>query len=111
MLIERLEDSGISVHGDNSSVSQGVQRVGDTVLSMLPRMNASMVVSINRGSLHLHWAHRLRSLEVTINPEMRVSITAKSGDYDVVLVCPGESSDLAGCIEGALELYQYSTAV
>jgi predicted RNA-binding protein Jag len=111
MLIERLEDSGITVHGDNSNVSQSVQRVADTVLSLLPRMNASMVVSVSRGSLHLYWAARGHSLEVSIDTELSTTVTGKSGDYDVILICPGESSDLARCVEAALELYQTSTVV
>lgn len=105
MFLDRLQDVGIEIYGDNSKVTDAVQEIAESVIALLPRMGSSMLVAINDNTLHLTWSFRLRSMKVSINSARRVCVQAIDGPVTRAHYCAGESSALGACLQKGLDVY------
>jgi hypothetical protein len=109
MFLERLVDAGMVVHGDSTEVSEQVQKIAGTVVDVLPKMKASMLVSAQQGTLTLMWITRTAAFTVVINPDVTVRILAVNEDVQTMHTCDGESSELHDCLIAGLEVYNRAT--
>jgi hypothetical protein len=106
MFLDRLTDAGIMIHGDGSKVSERVQSIADSTVSLLPKMGSSMMVSVTNNTLQLFWQTRDRSMQVLIDSALRVAVKVSDGTINRTHYCAGESSALGSCLEKGLTIYR-----
>lgn len=109
MFLERLVDAGMVIHGDSTEISEQVQKIADTVVAVLPKMKASMLVSAQLDMLTLMWLTRTSAFTVVINTDLTVRILAVNEDVQAVHTCDGDSSELHDCLIAGLDVYHRPT--
>jgi hypothetical protein len=106
MFLDRLEDAGLTVHGDNSRVAPRVQGIADSILPLLPRMGAPMHVSAHEGGLRLSWNTGRATFVIRILSDLVVTINSGRAGSQLCKHCKdGESSALAERVAKGLSHY------
>jgi hypothetical protein len=105
MFLDSLQDTNIDIFGDGSKVSELVQSIAQSVISVLPRMHSAMRVFVNEGALQLLWTAGDRHLSICINRARRTAVKVSDGTISRTHYCAGESSALSDCVNKGLDLY------